>query len=306
MAFRLKTSEPVADGLVRVVGEEIDKAAVDLTQADQEEAVHGLRTRCKKIRSVLRLNRAALGSAYREENRRYRDIARTVSWVRDYQVMVKSFDRLLKDCDGRIDRRRFSPVRRQLEQLRQATLNEALDEKLAGMRLQLTAANADMNAWSFEGKGFSAVEPGLSKTYAQARCAYRRAYRKPKSTRFHEWRKQAKYHRYHCSLIRRVWPDAMKTRVSELYKLTDTLGLEHDLSMLTDWLHHPEAPSLKHGSQQILLGLIETRQKVLRDQAEPIGRRLFAEGTKSFSQRIGAYWKSAQDIGRQEASDSSV
>ncbi|HEX6986240.1 MAG TPA: CHAD domain-containing protein, partial [Planctomycetaceae bacterium] len=104
MPYRLKRKESVADGVARAAREEAEKALAAVTGGGRpaDERIHDARTRCKKLRGLLRLVRPHLGDLYREENARLRDAARPLSAVRDAAVVLKAFDELARG--GRLER----------------------------------------------------------------------------------------------------------------------------------------------------------------------------------------------------------
>jgi len=61
MSYRLHFNESLADGMPRVVQEQLDRAIGEPTGDDTDlpEGVHRVRKRCKKIRGLLRLFRGS-------------------------------------------------------------------------------------------------------------------------------------------------------------------------------------------------------------------------------------------------------
>jgi hypothetical protein len=95
MACRLRTEEPVAHGVVRVICEQLERARGEVadSELDRDACVHQVRKRCKKIRAVLKLVRDSFPD-YRRGNRFFRDLARSLSDARDATVMVECLDGL--------------------------------------------------------------------------------------------------------------------------------------------------------------------------------------------------------------------
>jgi CHAD domain-containing protein len=84
MSYRLHFNESLADGMPRIVREQLDRAIAELTGDDTDlpEAVHQVRKRCKKIRGLLRLFRGSFSASYSQENAWFRDLARRLSRAR--------------------------------------------------------------------------------------------------------------------------------------------------------------------------------------------------------------------------------
>src|SRR2546430_1303607 len=62
---------------------------------DPDKAVHEARKDMKKLRALVRLMRPELGGkAYRRENARFREVARSLSGVRDAKAMLEALDAL--------------------------------------------------------------------------------------------------------------------------------------------------------------------------------------------------------------------
>ena len=76
MAFQLKESESVGNGIRRILRKELKEALQELTGAEaSDESIHGVRKRFKRLRAVVRLMRDALG----EEQHTIRKIRATAT-----------------------------------------------------------------------------------------------------------------------------------------------------------------------------------------------------------------------------------
>ncbi|WP_251977348.1 CHAD domain-containing protein [Salinicola avicenniae] len=313
MSYRLTVRHDVESDLQRVAAEQIGRARQALEQESPVDAIHRLRQRCKKLRALLRLVRPTLGKRYAGENRRFRNLARSVASQRDEQVLIETFDALMRRYAEQIDRRHFSAIRRQLQARRRHSLaaakkseagNEgageeggdgqasALSETAALVAVLEQALSAVPN-WTLSARGFDAVGEGLAESYRRGRRAWKRARRSPTTSELHEWRKQIKYHRYHCELLRDLWPAEMKTRSREAHRLSDWLGEDHDLATLRASLDDDVMAHLGMRQRAQLAALIEQRRQVLSTQAFALGRRLYAEPTKALHQRFARYWQGA-------------
>ncbi|RJS93247.1 CHAD domain-containing protein [Salinisphaera sp. Q1T1-3] len=292
MGYRLHQQETVVDGVRRIGRAQIDKARADIGRPDRVEAVHQARKRCKRLRGLVRLVRPALGKGYARENTRFRDIARTVSDVRDAQVLQETFDTLMAACDDRIDRRHYAPLRQQLVAKAESISDADLADRLGRMDDALAAARTAVADWQLSRTGFAALGPGFTKTYKRARRQGRQAFETTDTERWHDWRKRVKYHRFHCQLLAGAWPRPLKARAKELDRLGDLLGDEHDLAVLQTWLAHG-GNKLRDDNQQALTQLIAERRTALRRQAVPLGQCLFADKPRVITDRMARYWHAA-------------
>jgi CHAD domain-containing protein len=296
MPYRLLPGEAVAEGLRRIVVEQIDRALaeIDDESLDRHASVHQVRKRCKKVRAVLRLARGTLGGAiYRRENARYRNAAKPLSCLRDAEAHLETYDMLTGGLDEEVDRRAFGPIRLILAERRArlADGEDDLDARLARFAGTLRDGRAAVADWPLRDKGFALVGEGFAKTYKRGRKARREVLDGPDPETVHEWRKRVKYHWYHCRLLRRAWPAMMQVRAAEIKRLADLLGDDHDLAVLSATLERER--ELFAGVES--LGRFRTemarRSKTLRRKARPLGRRVYAEKTRHLLRRIEVCWK---------------
>src|SRR5262249_46053160 len=93
---------------------------------------------------------------------------------------------------------------------------------------------------------------GLILTYRQSGKTMGAAYDDPVAENYHEWRKQAKYHHYHMTLLCDLWRPVTHSLEKETDDLSDLLGDDHNLDVLHKTLlkstkkygkkGHPSAP----------------------------------------------------------------
>ena len=295
MAFRFEANESVADGIKRIVREQVDKAIAEIDDATlpRHEAVHQVRKRCKKIRGVVRLVRPAFGSHYRVENDFFRDTARKLSGLRDAAVMFETFDKLLGAFKDQVDREQFTSLRRELVQHRREAAHDTagLSNKLGVVRERLLEGRERISGWKLEADGFDAIKGGLLKTYSRGRRAMQSAYAKAGAENFHNWRKRTKYHRYHLRLLRNLWRPVMQPLRNEAKVLSDLLGHDHDLAVFRHMLLNKSGALGSKRDLQVMLGLIDRRSAELRAEAKPLGERVYTEKPKQIGQRVGSYWE---------------
>ena len=104
-AFRLRSDEPLGKGIARMAHGRIGHALDELggaTDSSPEEAVHEARKDVKKLRALLRLVRSSTSSRVRRrENEALRDVGRSLSGVRDADVMLATLADLEEGFPGR-------------------------------------------------------------------------------------------------------------------------------------------------------------------------------------------------------------
>ncbi|QDT17940.1 CHAD domain-containing protein [Alienimonas californiensis] len=307
MSFQFEPNEPVADGLRRIAREQLDKALAEVdgaaggpADADLAEAVHEVRKRGKKLRALLRLVRPAFGG-YAEENAAVRDATRRLSALRDATAVIETHDRLMDRYEDFVQRRAFGPVRAALTRHRkelEAIEPDGLDagppvsERLAAAGADLRTVRDRVDSWTLKEEGFDALAGGFAKTYKRARRSMAAAVDRPTPQQFHQWRKRAKYHRYHLRLLRDVWPEALGPRRDEAVRLSDLLGHEHDLTVYAATvLDAPDPPAHDPRQREVLHGLLHGSQEALRAESLTLGETLLAEKPKAFTGRLEAAWE---------------
>lgn len=286
--------ESVNDALIRIAREQLHKALaeIDDSDLDDHETVHQVRKRCKKLRGLLRAVRPALGEAYQQENACFRDAARRLSVVRDAQSLVDTLDNLTACYEDSLAPDFAATLRVRLVRRRDKVAEGEMDlpAQLAQVRAVLRQAHERAGTWRLDDEGFAAFAGGLRKTYRRGRKAMINACRDPDAARFHEWRKRTKYFRFQQRLLRPLWPGVVKQQAATASELGDLLGQDHDLAVLQDTLITECASASASREIQVLLGLAEQRQLILRRQARVLGHRLFAEKADALVARFRGYW----------------
>jgi len=292
MPYKFKRKESVPQAVRRILIEQIESAAGELggENPDIHEGVHNARKCFKKIRSLLRLIRNAIGEDnFKSENRWFREAAHQLAGARDAEALLETHDKLAEQqpdlADGSLAQVRENLVlrRQQIVEHRQDLTGCAreLSEKLREVPKHL-------DTWRFRKKGFKALKKGLTNSYGHGREAFRDAFDKPDEERFHEWRKRVKDYWYHTRLLRQVWPEPMEERARQLKQLSDLLGDEHDLSVMLATLEQ-EKSSLGPGTSS-LSTLAGQRQERLRESSKTLGCRLYAADPDCVINEMEVLW----------------
>jgi CHAD domain-containing protein len=261
-AYRLKQGESVSDEVRRIARGRIDHAVEALAEAS-EEGVHEARKDMKKLRSLLRLVRL------RGEGDRFRDVARELAGARDADVMLAT----LADLESRYGAD-AGAVRERLEAHRIRTAGGGRARAAEAATAMLEEARGRVGAWPLERDGFDAVEDGLGRIYRRGRRDWRTAAKDPSTENLHEWRKRVKDLWYHCLLLQGAWPPVMRVLADEAHALSDRLGDDHDLALLSEFGAEP------------LEERIAERRTELQAEAFAYGARLYADKPKAFVRRI--------------------
>jgi CHAD domain-containing protein len=287
-AYRLRAVRPPAKEAVRVAYGRIDDAIEQLRDHDLEpaSAVHEARKDMKKLRSLLRLGRPALGSElYRRENQRFRDLGRALSETRDAEVKLQTLAALRGRglaADG-------------LDSYAQALAGERADAEASEERLrqaigELESARECVKEWQLT--GWTPTGKGLRREYRRGRKALAAVRAEPSDAAVHEWRKRSKDLWYHLRLLGDARPEVLAPAADQAHELSDLLGDHHDLAVLAEDVK-ARRNALSSETRLAALAAIRERQRELLAEALPLGERLYAEKPKEFTRRLGAYWSAS-------------
>jgi len=291
MAFRISADVPFGDDIRRIAREQIDGAVAESCDGfmPDDERIHSVRKRCKKLRGLLRLVRPCLGDIYGRENAHFRDAAQVLAPLRDEHVVLAAFDAVVAHFDDEVEHQTFAPLRRQLT--RRERQRTDVKERIADVCGRLEAARERLAAWRLDDVvGPEGWSGGFERTYRQARRALAAAYQAPTAEHFHEWRKSVKYHWYHARLLSPLWDQALAARVGLANTLGELLGLHHDLAVLRATLVGLAAADGHADAVDSFVALIDRHQEHIESTARPIGMRLFAEKASRIGTRYEKYW----------------
>jgi len=288
MGYRINKDEPLESGFQRIVAEQMAEAAEVLLDKDEkEDAVHEARRRFKKVRAVWRLLRDQIGSEeYRRRNIFFRDQARHLASMRDATALLESLDFLEQQFLGFFSEGATGQFREWLESHHQA---QKLDrESLEAVAHQLTEHQPEILDFSMAGYSPEIIARGITRVYRRGHRALEQCEKSPSEARMHEWRKRAKYLRYHYQLLEFIWQPIFNPTESEFHRLTDLLGQHHDLAMLKEKLESARG-QIQETGRQALLALAERQQHLLYQDALQLGHLLYAETPDAFAERMEAY-----------------
>jgi len=304
MTYRLHVDEALSEAVRRSAVEELSTAARGLaaggSRAARDEAVHEARKSIKKTRSLLRLVRGAVKKgARREENALLREAAGRLAAQRDAAVLVATA-RKLPTAD--IPQRSLDTLQQRLVcRRREATLLTANQtDPAAGVSATLTDAARRLAQLPLSRDGFDAVLPGLDRAYRRGHTGSSLPL-DADGEAWHEWRKHAKDLRYHLEWLSPLWPAPLGAVAAELHTLTDLLGDEHDLAVLTQTLTEEHERFRDLADLDRVDAAVAARRRELRASALDLGARCYAETRKAFVARLEVYWRAGRERGADTA-----
>lgn len=289
-SFR-KSDRSLTQGLRRIARSQIEMAIaeIDDPELDPVTTAHQLRKRCKKLRGLIRLVRPGF-NAYEEENATFRDLARSLADLRDAGATLETVGALEKQFGEVVGTEFFAGVRKTLAAASPPPHATIAQARLRTAREAFAAALERTGSWQIRGKPADILAHGAAMTYKRALKAMSVAAETDMAEDFHEYRKWVKYHWYQMRVLKQIWPKIIHARIEEARRLADELGNHHDFAVF----RMDVLPTLEWTDKrvcEVLGGLIEAEELRLEPRCLKQGRRLFAEDSKGFGQRVGAYWK---------------
>jgi CHAD domain-containing protein len=300
MSFRIDPKKPFDDEIRRAGLELIEDAITILRDqpSGSHEAVHDARKRFKRLRALYRLIAKAAPGFSREENARFRDIARSLAFARDATALVETADYLeafaLSNAQGKALRSVTTILRKRRDHAieHEAGLDDAIAAAIAGCeegRARLKAASLPDDLKNTA----RLVRTGWAKQRKRARKALVDCHDHADVEHFHELRKAGQTYWMHLGLLRRLWPSAMRAKRADTKRLVDILGHDHDLSVLTAFTDR-EPERFGNGERLVLLrDAIVQRQRALRAEGLQLANEVFSESAGTESRIVGLLWRQA-------------
>jgi CHAD domain-containing protein len=294
MAYRLKLGESIPEGIRRVVREEMESAAGQLSgrgTANRDKAIHEARKSVKKVRGALRLLRPELGDTFRAENTRMRDVGRKLSDFRDAGAILEIFDALQTKYSGELGKHTLASIRTGLAARKEQAEKQAkIEQALTRVAGTLGRASKRINTWPLAADGFAAIAPGLEETFREGRKALARVRKHPRAENYHQWRKRVKDHWYHIRLLENLWTDTTRSYEKSLKDLETWLGEDHNLVVLREKVKAEPAFYGPAGEIRFFDRVIDKYHKELRGNALAAGVRIYEEKPRQFSGHMQRLW----------------
>jgi CHAD domain-containing protein len=216
-----------------------------------------------------------------------RDAGRRLSGLRDAQVLVDT----LGGFKDELGRRPYKALRSRLEAARDdlAERAQGAGGATAEVADELEATRARIGSWMLEDESFASAAQGLSRIHRRGRKAMEAALEDGSDQAWHEWRKRVKDLWYSLRIVEPIAPTQLSGMTAEADELSDLLGDHNDLAVLLDAIdEHADALDSEQAAEA--RAAVIRRRDRLRLAAVPLGRRLYAEGSRGFARRLSGYW----------------
>ncbi|GEO85429.1 CHAD domain-containing protein [Ciceribacter naphthalenivorans] len=280
--------------------EQLADAISALEQQPQglHEAIHEARKKFKRVRALYRLVACDLKEFRTTENTRLRDVARTLSVVRDATALVETVAYLQDRAVNDEERSALAHARDVLAERRDALARAETDlpGKVAAAIATCHEAIAAIETANFPKrprKTARLLATGWAKGLARGRAALEDCHHSVHEEVFHELRKASQSYWMNLSLLRGIWPSAMNAKRAQAKMLVETLGHEHDLALLAGFLDRETG--LIGGGEEFshLLGAIIREQQELRRSALALAEHVLGDTPEREGMIIEALWIAA-------------
>ncbi|HEX5308662.1 MAG TPA: CHAD domain-containing protein [Solirubrobacteraceae bacterium] len=252
---------------------------------DRTHLVHEARKTIKRMRALARLLRREIGKQeFRQVNASLRDAAKRLAGARDAQVRLSTLEDLRELYPDQLC---GEPIQALLVRLASMRADPEPPEQQPATLADIAEMRRDLLRWRLFDHEDDALTTGLRSIYRDGRRRYSRAKRSHgrDPIAMHDWRKRVKSLYYALDMLGGKQNTATAKLTRRANRLGETLGLEHDLWMLADFLQ--SEARLDRQTRELLLALIERRRERLRRRALKLGARLYSRKPRRFAARAG-------------------
>jgi len=300
MAFRIRPDRAFTAEFRHVAEHQLRQAIRFLEESPDgpHEAVHDARKKFKRVRGLYRLIQPDAKEFRQRENARIRDMARSLSVVRDATALVETVDYLASQAGAPEELAALHFASRALIERRDRIAHEETDlpAKMAAAAQtchEAIEALRDLDLDDSPRRTARRLAKVWRKQLSRAAADLVACEEGGDAEAFHDLRKVGQTYWMHLALLSDLWSSAMRAKQREAKTLVDMLGHEHDLSVLTQVVN--ESPELFGDSETLacLIGAIIARQQELRLKAVVQAKLVFADDADTEAARIALLWKEA-------------
>lgn len=283
--FALAPGEALASGLKRVLIGEIVTAREALADPaiGREEAIHRVRRRLKRVRSLFFVLADVPGSNREGRTEQARDTARLLAGARDADVLVREARRLLARAEGRTVAAAGLLVER-LEAARAGAHQETPPLETVAARLRASEADARSLPDRFEAGRLLAE--ALVATYRRGRKDWRELAEGASAETMHDWRKRVKSRRHLSALVPIETEFTTHALQHDLEALGEMLGEDHDLAVLQQRIEGDDGLLRGREGREGVLDLVARRRRKLMRKALELGDELYGQRSRDIAREL--------------------
>ncbi|MGZ2432098.1 CHAD domain-containing protein [Rhizobium redzepovicii] len=300
MAYRIRPKADFTSEFRSAAKEQLDDAIALIEEQPDgaHEAIHSFRKNLKRLRSLYRLVAREAPDFQDRENARLRDAARSLSAIRDANALIGTAQYLQRTAREKEESEALGRIITVLEGRRDwmAQAESGLKQRLAETTDVLKEASAALDGVSFNGrhrKNARKLAKSWRRTARKANAALAACHGEASADDFHKLRKRTYDYRLYHSLLRDVWPGAMKAKRDAAKGLVEDLGHIHDLAVLSELVEAEPQLFTRNDDLAHLLDAIIFRQQEDRRQALVKAETVFADDPDEEAQRIELLWLTA-------------
>ncbi len=291
--FAIDNQEELHEGITRVLKEQYKYIDYQTTiPKDIDSTTHEIRKALKRIRAILRIVRWDIGEElFQSENMRFRELARQLSDLRDYHVIISFLALVFEAKELQIPESNFISLVEHLNQKKETELKRLNDNQtLETIKEQMAMATEDLKDYPFAFLGPHTIRQGVTNTYNQCLNKITESQRKLDDRPLHELRKRVKYLLNQMTLIQEVWPDFFKHYSTSLKRASDLLGDDHNIAETITLINQLPVSIISSSDKEALSQTFRSEREQIHRELWPLLGKLFTEDAKAFVKRITAYW----------------
>ncbi|TCL69600.1 CHAD domain-containing protein [Rhizobium sp. BK251] len=297
MAYRIRPEKSFTDEVRSAATEQLQGAIIDLSERPDglHEAIHDARKKFKRLRALYRLIADDARHFRKQENARVREMARTLSVVRDATALIETTQHFATVVSSAEQRKVLKVLKSALTKRRDrlAADETDLEDKVAAAIAVCHEALDAISGLSLADrprKAASTLRKGWLRMRAGAEAAVSLCQGEAHVEHFHELRKRSQDHWMYSQLLRDVWPSAMRAKQAETKRLVDLLGYQNDLAVLSALLNEDRALVDTSENLAHVLAIINSCQQSLREEALERAERVFAGDAEQEARIVGVLW----------------
>lgn len=297
MGYRLPPDKDFTAAFRNAATEQLEQAIRVLEDRPDgnDEAIHAFRKNLKRLRTLYRLVVKAAPDFQKQENARLRDVAKSLSAMRDAAALVGTARYLKDKARSDEEAQALDRIIATLE-ARRAGLTKAeggLEDKLRQAADSLHVAKAEVSKISFDGgrrKNARMLAGGWHRTARAALAAISECDGEASAAAFHQLRKRGQDYLQYQALLRDLWPSALQAKQAAAKQLVDLLGHVHDLDVLCELVETEPQLFASNDDLARLLDAVIAQQQTMRAEALTRARSVFADDPDEERQRIEQLW----------------
>jgi len=293
--FRISERETVKETIHRILHEQVDSILenCDNKQDDLHKSIHEIRKSIKRIRAVLRLMREEIGySSYYRENVFYRDINRSTSDLRSYNVLIHTLETLQAGLSDTLEPEKINPLIEEIKTQRDGMLEQILssDRVLKDLSSRFKEGRLRIPNLPIHKNNFDALAGGIERMYRQGIKYLEASQKEPDVHNLHDMRKRMKYLWYQIEILKPIYPGLLKAFASALESISEKLGTYHDLEVLSEYLSENKT-GLEDWLNDTLKEACEFKKSAMLPKIFKQAEAIYTEEPDALIHRLEGYWK---------------